>query len=158
MIQPAGLALVLVALWLGFSGHFDPLFLTLGTVSVLLTIWICARMQVMDAEGHSVQLPMSVFIYFPWLMWEIIKSNIQVAGIILSPSLRISPRVFYVKASQETVLGKVIYANSITLTPGTVTIDVNGDEFEVHALTRESQDGLMTGRMDRRVTEMATSK
>ena len=151
-MKRVSLAIVLMAVWLLLSGHFDGLFVSLGAVSVALSIWAAARMKVVDPEGHPIQIAGRVFTYFPWLFKEIIKSNIDVARRVLSPSLPIGPRVFTVTASQKTAVGQTIYANSITLTPGTVTIDVRGTELEVHALTEASADGIRSGAMDRRVT------
>jgi len=152
MIRLLSLILVLTAVWLLLSGHYSPLFYGLGAVSVALSVWVSARMKVVDHEGHPVQIAGRVFIYFPWLFWEIIKSNIDVARRVLSPSLPISPRVFVVQSSQKTAVGRTIYANSITLTPGTVTIDVRGPELEVHALTEASAAGIQSGEMDAHVT------
>lgn len=149
------LTLVLIALWLMLSGHYDPLLLSLGAASVALAVLVSLRMDVVDQEGHPANLTVSAGAYFPWLMWEIIKSNLDVARLILSPSLPVAPRVIEVTASQTTAVGRVIYANSITLTPGTVTIDVEGNRLRVHALTADSAATLKTGKMDRRVSEMA---
>ncbi len=92
--------------------------------------------------------------YWRWLAREVVKANLDVARRILSPSLPISPTVFTLKASQRTNLGRVTFANSITLTPGTVSIDLQGDTIEIHALTQEAAKTLQTGEMDRRVTDM----
>ena len=78
----------------------------------------------------------------------------QVASVILNPRLAIRPRLVRVKGSQKTELGQVIYANSITLTPGTITLDVRDGEFLVHALTEEAAAGVESGNMDRRVTAL----
>ena len=146
------LILILSAVWLLLSGHYDSLFFGLGAVSVALATWVAYRMKVVDHEGHPVQIALRVFVYFPWLFKEIIKSNFDVARRVLSPSLPIDPRVFTVQASQITAVGRTIYANSITLTPGTVTIDVRGNTLEVHALTKASADGVKSGVMDAHVT------
>ncbi|MEE8216319.1 MAG: Na+/H+ antiporter subunit E, partial [Acidiferrobacterales bacterium] len=129
-----------------------PLLIGLGALSVLLVVTIALRMGVVDREGHPIHLSPKALLYWPWLAWEIVKSNVDVARRILSPTLPISPTVIRLKASQKSELGKVIYANSITLTPGTVSIDIDGDKIEVHALTREAAQALRTGDMDRRVT------
>ena len=78
-------------------------------------------------------------------------SNFAVAKVILDPKLPIHPRILRVSASQKTQVGQVIYANSITLTPGTVTLDVRNGHFLVHALTTDSAEGLLSGEMDERV-------
>ncbi len=152
MVHAVSLALVLFALWLLLSGHYVPLLLGLGAISVLLVVTITLRMDVVDREGHPIHLSPKALLYWPWLAWEIVKSNVDVARRILSPTLPISPTVIRLKASQKSELGKVIYSNSITLTPGTVSIDIDGDKIEVHALTREAAQALRTGDMDRRIT------
>lgn len=152
MVHAISLALVLFALWLLLSGHYVPLLIGVGALSVLLVVTIALRMDVVDREGHPIHLSLKALLYWPWLAWEIVKSNVDVARRILSPTLPISPTVIRLKASQKSELGKVIYANSITLTPGTVSIDIDGDKIEVHALTREAAQALRTGDMDRRVT------
>jgi multicomponent Na+:H+ antiporter subunit E len=152
VVHAISLALVLFALWLLLSSHYVPLLIGLGALSVLLVVTIALRMDVVDREGHPIHLSPKALLYWPWLAWEIVKSNVDVARRILSPTLPISPTVIRLKASQKSELGKVIYANSITLTPGTVSIDIDGDKIEVHALTREAAQALRTGDMDRRVT------
>lgn len=109
-------------------------------------------MDVTDQESHPVLAGLRYVSFWPWMAWEICKANLDVARRILSPSMPISPTWFQVRASQKTVLGRVVYANGITLTPGTVTIDVRGDRFEVHALSAETAEDLQTGRMDARVS------
>jgi multicomponent Na+:H+ antiporter subunit E len=83
-----------------------------------------------------------------------VKANIDVARRVLSPSLPISPKLFTTPASQKTDLGQAIYANSITLTPGTVSVDLDPGEITVHAISREGADDVSGGEMDRRVTEV----
>ncbi len=111
-------------------------------------------MDVVDREGHPIHLTWRALVYWPWLLWEIVKSNLQVARIILSPRLEISPELIKVPTSQGSDLGRVIYANSITLTPGTVSIYVWSEAIEVHALNRDFAAGVETGDMDRRVCAM----
>src|SRR3546814_8150937 len=111
-------------------------------------------MDVIDKEGHPIQLGFGALTYWPWLLLEIVKSNIDVARRILDPALPISPTMIRVKASQKTELGRVIYANSITLTPGTVSVQLADGTIEVHSLTAEGAESLEEGEMDRRVTAM----
>ncbi len=152
MLQVLSLAVVLSALWLLLSGHVaEVLLLGLGAASVILTLVISIRMGVVDREGHPVHLAFRAVLYWPWLIKEIILANIDVAKAILGLSGAVRPSVFTIKASQTSDLGKTIYANSITLTPGTVTIALEGDEMTIHALTSAAADGLATGEMDRRV-------
>lgn len=146
------LGLMLAAIWLLLSGLFKPLLLVLGLLAVLLTLWLTGRMKILDAESHPVAAAFHYLPYWPWLVGEIVKSSIDVARRVLSPRMPISPTVFEVRASQRTAVGRVVLANSITLTPGTVTLDVDGDRLRVHALSRESVDYLLQGEMDRRVS------
>ncbi len=149
------LGFVLFGVWLLWSGHFkDPLLLGLGVVSCALVVAIALRMDTVDHEGHPMHLVGRAVVYWPWLLWAIIKANIDVALRILSPRLPISPTMVEVQTSQKSALGQVIYANSITLTPGTVSVDLTDGMIIVHALSRESAEALMDGEMDRRVTVM----
>jgi multicomponent Na+:H+ antiporter subunit E len=147
------MGLLLYAIWLLLSGLMKPLLLALAAVSVLLCLWLAARMKVVDAENHPVWAALHYVPYWPWLTVEIIKSSFDVARRVLSPSLPISPTVFEIEASQKTTVGRVVYANSITLTPGTVTLDVDGQRLRVHALSRDTVEQMYAGEMDRRVTK-----
>ena len=149
-----GLAAVLYGVWLLWSGHYTPLLMGLGVVSSLLVVWIAHRMDILDQESVPLDIFPRILIYLPWLFWQIFKANLDVARRIINPRLPVSPRVIKVPASQKRDLGRVIYANSITLTPGTLTIDTTGDTITVHALTPEAAEGLQTGEMDRRVARL----
>ena len=154
MIHSLSLGAVLYVVWLLLSGHYDPLTLIYGMVSCALVVVLTQRMDVIDREGQPIHLSWNAAIYWPWLMWEIVKANIDVGKRVLSPTLPVSPTLIRVKTSQKSDLGRVVYANSITLTPGTISVDVTGDEILVHALTREGADALVEGEMDRRTTKM----
>lgn len=145
-------ALVLFVFWLLLSGYFTLFLVTVGALAAVGVVALGHRMEVIDHEGHPIHLSWRVLGYWPWLVKEIAKSAWEVSRIIVSPALPISPRLIRVKPSQKTAVGVVTYANSITLTPGTISIDVKPDEILVHALTREGADGLLAGEMDRRVT------
>lgn len=141
----------LFVFWLALSGHYTPMLVTAGLVSAALCVVAAIRMRTADDEGLPVQLLFGAVTYFPWLVWEIVKSAWGVTKIVLHPRLPVSATMIVVKASQNTPAGIVTYANSITLTPGTLTVGVNGNELTVHAVTRAGADDLETGRMDRRV-------
>jgi multicomponent Na+:H+ antiporter subunit E len=151
------LSLVLFGVWLLWSGHYTPLLLLFGVLSCGAVVTIARRMGTVDQEGVPVELPLRALLYLPWLLWEIVKSNVDIARRILTPSLPVNPRLIKIKAGQRTDIGRVIYANSITLTPGTVTVGVEGDELTIHALTKEAADALETGEMNRRVTRLEDS-
>ena len=155
MLRAVSLTVFLALLWLLLSGHFfEPLLLGLGAVSVLAVVFITYRKDTLDTEGHPVQLALRALLYWPWLLKEIVVANIDVAKAILSTPMTISPTVFTVTGSQKSELGRVVYANSITLTPGTVTIDLVDDQLTVHALTKAGLEGVESGEMDRRVTRL----
>ena len=154
LARSISLALVLFGLWLLMSGYFVALLISLGIASCILVVLIARRMELVDHEGHPIQLGVRGVIYWAWLFWEIVKSNIEVARMILDPRLPISPTLFKTPATQPSELGRVIFANSITLTPGTVSVDVEGDRILVHALSQATADSLASGEMDRRVTRL----
>lgn len=154
MVHAAGLGLALFALWLLLSGYFLPLLLGLGVASCVVIVWILHRMDAIDHESFPIRMQLRGLTYWPWLMKEIVKSNLTVAGIILNPRLPISPTVRPVRASQATDMGRVIYANSITLTPGTISVHMADEEILVHALTRDGAESFDDPDMDRRVTRL----
>jgi multicomponent Na+:H+ antiporter subunit E len=147
------LLLALFLLWLMLSGYVQALLIGLGAASCVMVVVIAHRMDVIDEEGQPVDLRLlRLFRYWMWLAREVVLSNLDVTRRILARQMPISPTVVRLKASQGSAMGRVIYANSITLTPGTVSIDLKGDEITVHALTREGAEQLLGGEMDRRIT------
>lgn len=149
-----GISALYVAVWLLLSGFFTPLLLTFGAVSCLFVLWIAHRMQLLNDDLPSFGLLLRYLAYLPWLLIEIAKSNWRVITCILSPQLPISPTVLRIDNDQNSDLARVIHANSITLTPGTVTMRVEDNYFEVHALTLETAEDLQQGAIDRRVSRL----
>ena len=143
------------SLWLLLSGHYTGLLLSLGFISSLGVSLIAARMGVLDREG----LPMDILIRLPkvtlWLIWEILKSNWGVVKVILKPSLA-APQMVEVKASQRSAAGLATHANFITLTPGTVSVDVNEADgtILVHGLTADFAAGCLEPDMDNKVSSL----
>ena len=157
MLQKLGLFVALCAAWMLWSGYFKPLLLGLGLFSVLTCVYLAMRMRKTDGEGPGFSIIDHIHqlaTYWPWLLVEIAKSNIDVARIVLAPKIDVDPVMIKVKASQATGMGRVIYGNSITLTPGTITVDMDGNELLVHALTQAGAEGVREGEMDRRVTAL----
>jgi len=154
LLHALSLGFVLYVLWFLLSGHTEPLLLSLGVASAAVCVHIANRMDVIDHEGFPIHLSWRAILYWPWLLWEIAKANVNIARVIIQPRMPISPSVFRVKASQMDELGHAIFANSITLTPGTVSVDLHDGEVMVHALTRAARAGLETGEMDAKVVEM----
>ena len=149
------LGLFLAVIWLLLSGHYTLLLISFGLLSVALVVLLALRMDVVDREGHPLHLnSKALVVYWCWLLKEIFVSNIYVCRLILNPAMPISPTVIALRSSQSSDLARVIFANSITLTPGTVTIDVDGDITEVHAITEEAAKSLLQGSMDSKVTAL----
>ncbi len=145
------LTIALAVFWLVLSGHYTVLITFFGIVSVLGTVALAHRMAIVDSEGHPIQLLLGSLTYWPWLAWEISKSSFTVARVIVDPRLPISPTMVRVKAGQKSPIGVNIYANSITLTPGTISVEVERDEILVHAITQSGAADLEQGEMDKRV-------
>ncbi len=152
MLRHVSHAIFLLAVWLLISGHYNPLLVSLGIASALFVTWIARRMDVVDHEAHPAEATIRFVLTWPPLALDIVKANFDVARRILRRDLDISPVCFTVTASQSSAMGRVAYANSITLTPGTVTIDVDGNRFRVHALSPAGRAALETGEMDARIT------
>jgi len=133
------------------SGHFDALLLGLGALSVALVVWLSVRMRLVDREGVPLHTLQRAVPYGLWLFKEIVTSNLAVGRRVLSPGLKIEPQVFEVEGGQADDVGRMLYANSITLTPGTVTIDVDDDRMIVHGLTDEAAQDLKSGVMQAKV-------
>lgn len=146
-----GLIIGLATLWLLLSGHYSPMLLGFGGLSCLFTAYVCHRMCVIDAETVPLHLLFRMPGYVVWLGVEIAKSNWDVAQRIVRPGRHISPTMVTLRTHQKTALGQVIFANSITLTPGTVTVGLRDGVAEVHALTEDGATGMEGGEMDQRV-------
>lgn len=159
MLHAITLGGVLFGLWLLLSGHYTPLFFFLGAISTGIAVLFAVRMDVADQEGVPViHLSRRIWTYIPWLIWEVARANLAVALVVLRPKLRISPTVVRFQARQNTDLGRVIMANSVTMTPGTITVAVTGRELHVHALYRDAADGMEEGEMNRRVAELERTR
>jgi multicomponent Na+:H+ antiporter subunit E len=154
LLRAFGLGAILVVFWLLLSGHYTPMLISFGVGSSALVVYLAMRMDVIDHEGVPLQLGGRFWLYLPWLMKEIFVSNVAVAKIILHPKLPISPITVVFHGSQKTDIGRFIYANSITLTPGTITTGSDGQDFAIHALTSMDVDGREENEMDRRVTRV----
>jgi len=150
--QTLMLAGSLGVLWLLLSGHFTPLLLGLGIASVLACTILASRLEINDAEMHHSQFNLyAVFLYSLWLVREIIVSSLDVTRRILDPRLPIRPAMMRLPVAQKTDMGRTIYANSITLTPGTIAVELGDDFVVVHALSAEAAEGLAGGEMNARV-------
>jgi len=146
------LVVVLAITWLLFSGMWDqPLLLSLGAASVLFTVWLSRRLGLVDREGHPVHRLAATLRYLPWLVGQVVQANLHVTRCVLSRRCEIRPRIVRYPHGQHTDLGRTTLANSITLTPGTVTIHVRDRELWFYALDDACAQGVLSGEMDRRV-------
>ena len=150
------LFIILFGFWLLMSGYYTPLILSLGVISCILCVYLTIKGKFLDNETLPIYFFPRLIQYTLWLIKEILKSNIQTAKVILMKSEE--PELFSVKATQKTNEGKVTYANSITLTPGTVTTQIKNDTFEIHALTKEFGDDVRSSEMDKMVTWLEKGK
>ena len=150
------LFIVLFGFWLLMSGYYTPLILSLGVISCLLCVYLTVKGKFLDNETLPIYFFPRLIQYTLWLIKEILKSNVATAKVIIMKSEE--PELFSVKATQKTNEGKVTYANSITLTPGTVTTQIKNDIFEVHALTKDFGDDVRSYEMDKMVTWLEKGK
>lgn len=148
------LAILLLLFWLALSGHYTGFLIGVGVCASLFCLLIANRMGTIDAEGVPIQLVLGAITYIPWLIWEIVKAAWAVTRIIIDPKLPISPTMTRVRAGQATPTGINVYANSITLTPGTITTGVEGNMLTVHAIVSDGADDLEEGGMDARVSRL----
>ncbi len=148
------LSALMSGFWLINSGHYTPLILFFMVVSVVIVVGLCHQMDVVDGESQPLELTFTIPMYWVWLIKEVVMANIAVTRCVWAGEKSISPSLIKVQADQKTDLGIVIYANSITLTPGTISVDVNDNIITVHALTPDSAADLQTGEMNRRVCKV----
>jgi len=142
--------LLLGVTWLLWSGVYEPLMLALGVLSCLLTVYLAHRMGFFARGIFSLHLSPRLPRFWAWLLVEIFKANLAVAAAVLRPGRSISPTVVDIR-TESGPIGQTLLANAITLTPGTVTLDVDEGRLRVHCLTRAAADALLEGEMNRRV-------
>lgn len=150
-----GLAAALIAVWIGLSGVFKPLLLGLGAASILVVLALSIRFRLTDRVGVPYFRLHNFLLYWGWLLVEIAKANWQVIRACLKTDLDISPALVKVKSQCKSEMAKTLFANSITLTPGTVTVEVDGDRLLVHALDEDNAHPEAFREMDRRSAKTA---
>jgi multicomponent Na+:H+ antiporter subunit E len=151
--------LLLFAIWVIFSGQLDAFHLSLGLISTLFVTLISSsffftnRTKSMGTRlGEVLRLPG----YSLWLLWEIVLSNIHILKLALTPGeiKELDPALVRIKTNLKTDFGKYALANSITLTPGTITIEIDGDEMLIHAISKHTADGVSSDVMEKKVAEV----
>ena len=148
------LSLLLVAAWLLWSGLYKPLLLALGALSVGLTLYIVRRMGYLDEDTFTFHYSSGLLRFWAWLTREIVTSSLEVARVVLRRDLQLDPKVVALDAADLDRFGQALLGNSITLTPGTLTLDVHEGRLLVHALTPEAATALEQGEMQRKVTAL----
>ncbi|MBD3333755.1 hypothetical protein GF356_12970 [candidate division GN15 bacterium] len=153
--------LLLAAVWLFVSGKFEAVYLFWGAVSTGLVLCFSYRLRRIPVSNEATETEVyphisvsRLLLYLLWLLWQMIKSGVYVAYLVLHPRLRIEPVVVRFTSRQPNVIARVILGNSITLTPGTLTLAISGDRFVVHALTRDTGDTLFNGEMGAKVCRL----
>lgn len=152
--QTISLFLLLLVFWLVNSGHYTPLILGLGLASIILVVVVARRMNVVDEESLPLHLTRELPNYYLWLLKELAISNFQVVRTIWQFGKNLDPAMETIEITQNSDIGRVILANSISLTPGTITTAITVESITVHALDRSSIDALKTGDMGARIRRM----
>ena len=147
-------ALFVATVWLLLSGHYTALILSLGGLSVLIVMWFIRRMDRVDGELGVLPMRPRLLYYLLWLMWQVVLSNIDLVRRIWDPTLPIRPTWQRLDIKVTSVPAKTLYANSITLTPGTLTTDVREDHFLVHSLSPDGIDELRKGGMEKQIQRL----
>jgi multicomponent Na+:H+ antiporter subunit E len=144
----------LLVVWLGWSGLFKPLLITLGVISCGLVVVLGVRMGSFQEESYWLRILPRLPAFWLWLFKEVVRSNIAVAKIILSPRPKVSPALATITALPPDRIGQATLGNCITLTPGTVTLDDHEGKLTVHCITRGNAEELEAGEMNRRVARL----
>jgi multicomponent Na+:H+ antiporter subunit E len=148
-------SLILYGFWVLLSGHFDTFHLTLGVICSLLVAHLSHDLLFANVRVGDIRLVIIRFIlYIPWLICQIVSSNIHVALLALNPKMPIEPQILQFSTKLESDISWVVLANSITLTPGTITMDIKEGEFYVHALDKKVAEDLKAGEMEDRVAHV----
>ena len=150
------LALLVITAWVLWSGYLKPLLLGLGALSCLLTIWVVRRMGYFDDDTFAFHYDWRLLGFWAWLGREVVLSSIQVARVVLRRKGDVEPEVVDIDGSGLGPVDLALLGNSITLTPGTLTLDVYEGRLLVHALTADGAAALRQGEMQRRVAALRT--
>jgi len=148
------LGILLIAAWVLWSGYFKPLLLGLGALSCMLTIYLVRRMGYFDNDTFAFHYDFRLLGFWAWLGREVIRSSIEVARVVLARRIHVEPQIVDIDASHLELADQALLGNSITLTPGTLTLDVHEGRLLVHALTPDGAAALHGGEMQRRVAAL----
>jgi multicomponent Na+:H+ antiporter subunit E len=145
----------LFVLWILFSGKLGAFHLGVGAASVAFLFWLESRLPAFRSEGQKGLRFFPSLGYLFWLLWQMVRSAWYVAGKILGPKDALEPRMLRVRCPMPSQVNAVVLANSITLTPGTLTVDLEGDELLIHALTADTERDVLDGEMAQRVARLS---
>lgn len=145
-------ALILSVFWLLLSGIYNPLMIGFGVASIFVVLLVLRRMEDVDKKRQQVGTGLRLIRYIPWLIAQILKSSIQVTKLIWGSPSKVSPTLAKINISHVPPNKRVLYANSITLTPGTLCVDLKDDELTIHALQKSSITELEEGYMENKIT------
>ena len=149
--------LILLLFWVVFSGRFDLFHLSLGMISCAIVAWFVSDLSIPNPRPVGIfRLWFNFLLYFPWLIWQILLANFHVMSLVLSPNMmeRIDPHILRFRSRIRDELGLVTFANSITLTPGTITVHISAyGDLSVHAIDKDSAAAL-PGEMEARVARI----
>lgn len=149
------LLLLSTLFWIVLSMLFKGYLIVLGLASIAVTAWLCARMEIIDEEGQPLLVLLRIPGYWLWLMGQVVVSNLSVCRSILRGSKAIEPQMVEVKLDpQMSAVGHATVANSITLTPGTVTVEADDHSLLIHALTDQAAEDVRQGHIAERVARM----
>jgi multicomponent Na+:H+ antiporter subunit E len=150
-----GTAFILFAFWMLLSGKFDAFHLTLGAICCTISAYLFHDLLFANVRVGDMRVVAARFIcYIPWLIQQIVLSNLHVASVVLRRKMPIDPQIITFKTKLETDISSVTLANSITLTPGTITMDIRDGVYYVHALDQKVADDLNAGEMEDRVAHI----
>ena len=146
--------LCLFVVWLLLSGYLKTNLLVLGALSCLLVSITAIRLKIFSENNEHLNINLRAVFYLPWLLKEIVKSNLHVARLILDPELPVKPQSLWIETQQKTDTALAIHANSITLTPGTISLEVEDKKIHVHAVSDHTAQGVKDGEIDKRVAKL----
>jgi multicomponent Na+:H+ antiporter subunit E len=146
--------LMLLGFWVLLSGQLDLFHLSLGVLCSALVAFVSHDLVFENiSSGGKLGIMFRFTLYLPWLIYQIVLANLHVAYLVLRPG-KIHPQMIELNSKLKSDFSKVTYGNSITLTPGTITVEIEGDKFYVHALSKKVADDLLSGEMEQRVARI----
>ena len=161
MVHMTSLAVVLFAFWMVLSGRTETKFVVYGIITAVVTTWVTYPLLLVPNKDGSKKYFVFGFsvpkmiMYFFWLMWQLVLANIDVLLATTAQELNINPKIVRFRFKADNPMASVVLANSITLTPGTVTVNVTDDGvYEIHALTVGAAAGVLDGGMQKKVADL----